>query len=364
MSGKIKRVRHSPSRTDTLIGAGLRIEGNIASTGVLRIQGAIQGGVSCVADSVGTVVVDKSGSITGAVKARHIIVGGRIAGPLHASESIEIQQGAHIAGDAFYREIDIQAGGILEGTLTPLHEPDEDRMLLAHRMPAPAAAAAAAAADKQSIPGAGRPAAESGAGPGPGGRRMIAAAVALLIAALAVAMLNRSPAPTAPPPAGNAPAADSTATQAPAAKPAPAENAGLQGGPKAVAGDAAPAAAGADANARPDAQASPPSNPPASPEQVVKVQGMDPGKPAGYCVLIGKEPAVLLRKKRHDPGDGTRINVAQGKTARIQVAKDEIIRVAEGRDIEIFYQGRKVSPKTIDSGAWMSFVPQLPGRNK
>ena len=32
--------------------------------------------------------------------------------------------------------------------------------------------------------------------------------------------------------------------------------------------------------------------------------------------------------------------------------------VAEGRDIEIFYQGRKVAPKTIESGAWMSFVPQ------
>lgn len=66
------------------------------------------------------------------------------------------------------------------------------------------------------------------------------------------------------------------------------------------------------------------------------------------------------KKKRKDPGEGKRIDVSQGATVSVQIAKDEIIRVAQGRDIEIFYQGRKVAPKTIESGAWTKFVPHLP----
>lgn len=93
---------------------------------------------------------------------------------------------------------------------------------------------------------------------------------------------------------------------------------------------------------------------------MVKVQGVNPGKPAGFFLLIGKEPSVLFRKKRQEEGEGVRIAVSQGEAVSIPIAKNEIFRVAEGRDIEIFYQGRKVAPKTIESGAWMSFVPQLP----
>lgn len=138
---------------------------------------------------------------------------------------------------------------------------------------------------------------------------------------------------------------------------------GLPDGPKAVAGDAAPLVPGPDANtnAKSAVQDSPPDTHEADTDKVVRVQGVNPGKPAGFFLLIGKEPSVLFKKKRKDPGEGKRIDVSQGATVSIPVAKDEMVRVAEGRDIEIFYQGRKAAPKTIESGAWMSFVPQSPG---
>jgi cytoskeletal protein CcmA (bactofilin family) len=344
LSEKSRRLHHSPGRTDSLIGAGLRIEGNIASTGVLRIQGDVQGDVTCDADSGGMVVVDKSGSVAGVVRARHIIVSGRVSGPLHSSESIEIKQGAHIAGDAFYRNLDIQPGGVLEGTLTPCGEPGGDRL--------PQAPPESAIANGPYIP----PAIEATADGRPGRRRKIAVALTLLVAVLAVALLNRNPAPNASPAAASAPAVEPAA-----AKALTAENAGAQDGPKAVAGKTAPPVAGADTSAKADAQAPPLEQPDAGPEPVVKVQGVNPGKPAGSFLLVGKEPSVLYRKKRQDPGDGKRIDVAHGTTSSIPVARDEIVRVAEGRDLEIFYQGRKVSPKTIESGAWMNFVPQSSG---
>lgn len=344
MSEQGRHVRQTPGHTDTLIGAGLRVEGNIASTGVLRIQGDVLGDVTCDADSGGTVVVGKSGSVAGTVRARRIVVSGRVLGPLHSSESIEVQPGALIAGDAFYRAIDIQAGGVLEGTLTPCGEAEDDRSRPAHRRPPPEPATAS----ETLIAPAGMPR----------GRRRIAAALALVAVVVAVALLSRPPAPVAPP-AGEPPAA-----KTPAPKPAPAESAGPQDGPKNIAAPEPPAPAVADANARPDAQAPPPESPEAGTEQAVKVQGVNPAKPAGFFLLIGKEPSVLFRKKRQDPGEGTRLEVAQGAAISIPVAKDEIVRVAEGRDIEIFYQGRKVPPKTIESGAWMRFIPQAAGGGK
>lgn len=351
MSEKSRRLNPSPGRPDTLIGAGLRVEGSIAWTGVLRIQGDVQGDVTCAADSGGTIVVDKSGSVSGTVRGRHIIVSGRVTGPLHSSEAIEIQQGAQIAGDAFYRVIDIQAGGILEGTLTPCGGPDDDRWRQAHCMPLPENTTT----NERTF----APASQAAAGARPGSRRKIAAALALLLIVLAVALLNRSPVPDEPPASGKAPAAESAAAKAP-----PAESAGAPDGPERVAGKPAPPVTGADTSAKTGAQALPLEQSDADPEQVVQVQGVNPGKPAGFFLLIGKEPSVLYRKKRQDPGEGKRIDVAHGTTASIPVAKDEIVRVAEGRGLEIFFQGRKVPPKNIESGVWMRFIPQSPEGGK
>lgn len=358
MSEKSKSVRHSQSRTDTLIGADLRVEGNITSTGVLRIQGDVHGDVSCDVDSGGTIVVDKSGNITGTVKAPHIVVSGHVSGPLHSLESIEIQEGACVVGDAFYKEIDIHAGGVLEGTLTPRGLLEGDRLQQEHRiqMPEPAAP------NEHDMPPADAVAAGSRLGGRFGGWRKLGAVFALLVAVLAVVLLNRGPAPVAPPATDVAIAANSSAKGTSAAQAVPVASGEQQDGPKAVAGDAVPLVPGPDANTntKSGAQDSPSAIPEADPEKVVRVQGVNPGKPAGFFLLIGKEPSVLFRKKRQDPAEGTRIDVAQGETVSIPIAKDEIIRVAKGRDIEIFYQGRKVAPKTIESGAWMSFVPQLP----
>jgi cytoskeletal protein CcmA (bactofilin family) len=358
MSEKSKSVRPAQSRTDTLIGADLRVEGNITSTGVLRIQGDVQGDVSCDADSGGTIVVGKSGNITGSVKAPHIVVSGHVSGPLHSAESIEIQEGACVVGDAFYKAIDIHAGGVLEGTLTPGGLPEGDRLQREQRieMPEPAAS------DECDMPLADAAADDGRLGARFGGWRKFGAAFALLVAMLAVVLLRRGPAPVAPAASDVASAADSASQGTPAAQAVPAASGGQLDGPKAVAGDAAPLVPGPDANtnARSADQDSSPDTPEADADKVVKVQGVNPAKPAGFFLLIGKEPSVLFRKKRKDPGEGKRIDVSQGATVSIPVAKDEIIRVAQGRDIEIFYQGRKVAPKTIESGAWMSFVPQLP----
>jgi len=357
LSGKNGAVRYSHTRTDTLIGADLRFEGNLAFTGVLLIQGDTVGDISCAPGSDGTVVVGKTGNVTGTINAPHIVAGGRIHGPMHSSASIEIQQGACVAGDVCYKAIDIHAGGVIEGLLIPVDSVESDRLNPEYRIriSEPPAVAASAGSPADPMPD------DRGLWDRLGAGSKLGGAVALLVAAIAFALISRDPAsvaPPAPPPTDAAPKADSATREVPEAQPSPTGSGGLQGVQKSATGDAAPLVPNPEADTGILVQASPPDHPGAVPEKLVMVQGVNPGKPAGVFLVIAKESSVLYRKKRQDPADGTRIDISQGATESISIAKNEIFRVAKGRDLTIFYQGRKVAPKVIESGAWMSFVPQ------
>ena len=346
MSGKSRNERYPQSRTDTTIGAGTRAEGNITFTGVLRIQGDVLGDVSCATDAQGTLVVGESGNVAGTITAPHIVVSGRVTGPVHSSESIEIRPGACVAGDVDYRLLDIHAGGAVEGSLIPALRSDQESPAQEHRTLAPEPAAGEFVA----------PSSTTNIDSRFGGRRVLGGAVVLLIAAITVVMLTRDPPPIAQPADDVAPKATSPAPQV-----APLAGDGRQDDAKAVAGVAVPPAPVPTTDTSAAAQASPADSPERIPGTVVAIHGVNPGKPAGVFLVICKEPSVLFRKKRQDPGEGTRIEVAQGATESIAFARNEIFRVASGRDITIFYQGRKVTPRTIETGAWMSFVPQSAG---
>ena len=317
LSGTSNSAGGSQHGTDTMIGAGMRVEGHVAFSGVLRVQGEVLGDVACQGDAGDTVVVDATGSVTGAVGAPRIVVRGRILGPLHSAQSIDIQPGGRVVGDASYRHIAIHAGGLVEGALTPALP--IDAVIEAPSGHSPHAYAESSAKRF-------------------GGRGALAGAAALALLVAAGVWLSR-PAATPAPPATEVSAKEAVPPPPAAAEPVAAP---------------APAAKAAEAAA-----------PPASPareavgaEETLIVQGVNPAKPAGVFLLVSKAPSVLYRKKRDEEGEGTRLAVPQGRTVSIAIGRNDLFRVAEGRDLEIFYQGRKVTPKTIETGAWMRFVPQ------
>jgi cytoskeletal protein CcmA (bactofilin family) len=105
------------NRIDCLIGATTRIEGNVIFTGGLRIDGHVRGNVSCAAEQPGTLVVSEEARIEGEVQAAHIVVNGTINGPVHASETLELQASCRVKGDVHYKSIEIQQGAVVEGRL-------------------------------------------------------------------------------------------------------------------------------------------------------------------------------------------------------------------------------------------------------
>ena len=105
------------NRIDSLIGANTRIEGNVIFSGGLRVDGMVRGNVSSVADQPATLAVSADARIDGEVQASHIVVNGTINGPVHATETLELQAGSKVKGDVYYKTIEVHQGAVVEGRL-------------------------------------------------------------------------------------------------------------------------------------------------------------------------------------------------------------------------------------------------------
>jgi len=113
-----KNPQEKPCNTiDTLIGAKTDIKGDITFSGGLRIDGKVRGNVTAKGDINSTLVLSENASIVGNVTAPHIISNGSIKGNVRASESIELQPKAEIAGDVYDKIIQMALGAVINGNL-------------------------------------------------------------------------------------------------------------------------------------------------------------------------------------------------------------------------------------------------------
>jgi cytoskeletal protein CcmA (bactofilin family) len=105
------------NRIDSLIGATTRIEGNVIFSGGLRVDGMVRGNVASLPDQPATLMVSTDARIDGEVQAAHIVVNGTINGPVHATETLELQSGSKVKGDVYYKSLEIHQGAVVEGRL-------------------------------------------------------------------------------------------------------------------------------------------------------------------------------------------------------------------------------------------------------
>jgi cytoskeletal protein CcmA (bactofilin family) len=120
--------RATPKTIGTLIGAGTRIEGTLAYTGGLRIDGTVEGDVRSLNGEPGMVIISEQGSVIGEVHAAHLVVSGKVTGPIYASDVVELQPKARVEGDVHYRAVEIHHGAVVEGRL--IHDVAETRPAL------------------------------------------------------------------------------------------------------------------------------------------------------------------------------------------------------------------------------------------
>lgn len=114
----------STKEIGSLIGAGTTISGDLTFRGGLRVDGTVRGAVRCVEGdkAAGMLVVSEQGAIEGEVRVAHLVVAGRITGPIYATELVELQPKAQITGDLHYKALEMHNGAVIDGML--VHQGD------------------------------------------------------------------------------------------------------------------------------------------------------------------------------------------------------------------------------------------------
>ena len=103
--------RKADSQLETIVGADSSFQGTLRAKGSVRIDGKIEGGVS--ADGV---IIGEQGEIQGDISARTVVVGGKVNGNVHASESLELSPKCQVFGDLHAPQLVIAEGAVFEGS--------------------------------------------------------------------------------------------------------------------------------------------------------------------------------------------------------------------------------------------------------
>jgi cytoskeletal protein CcmA (bactofilin family) len=107
----------SPDRTPrsdatlTIIAPGTRLEGELASSGVVKVEGTVVGTVRAERQ----VLVARGGVVEGDIQTVEAVIGGRVQGGITATERIEVQTGATVNGDVSTKSLVVQEGGEVNG---------------------------------------------------------------------------------------------------------------------------------------------------------------------------------------------------------------------------------------------------------
>jgi cytoskeletal protein CcmA (bactofilin family) len=99
------------ANTLSIISAGTTVSGDIECSGVLKVEGRIEGSVTRARQ----VMLAKEGAIHGDVTANEIVVGGVIDGAVTAGERLELQTTAVVNGEIATRSIVVMEGARING---------------------------------------------------------------------------------------------------------------------------------------------------------------------------------------------------------------------------------------------------------
>jgi cytoskeletal protein CcmA (bactofilin family) len=97
----------------SIIAAGMTVSGDIESTGVVKVEGRVDGSIR----SARQVLVGRQGTVHGDIETREAVIGGTVEGTITASERAEIQATAAVQGDIVTRTIVVAEGGRINGTV-------------------------------------------------------------------------------------------------------------------------------------------------------------------------------------------------------------------------------------------------------
>ncbi|WP_322048527.1 polymer-forming cytoskeletal protein [Paraburkholderia sp. J67] len=114
----------------TLIAEDVRITGNVEFADGLRLDGQINGNVSTKPGTQTLFVLSERSIVQGNVHGYDIVVNGRIVGDVIADHFVELQANAHVVGNIYYQQLQMDCGATVDGKLTKRDPADAPSLLL------------------------------------------------------------------------------------------------------------------------------------------------------------------------------------------------------------------------------------------
>ncbi len=96
---------------ESLISAGLTIEGKIQGSGHVRIAGHFNGDVQVE----GNLTIEPGAKVTGQVRANTVVVGGELEGNIDAASRVELLETGMLTGDLKAASLTVAAGSRMRG---------------------------------------------------------------------------------------------------------------------------------------------------------------------------------------------------------------------------------------------------------
>jgi len=103
----------SPDAGLSVIAAGMKIVGDIESTGVVKIEGVVEGAIR----GARQLLLGRQGTVHGDIRAHEVVIGGIVVGTIVADERVEIQGTSSVQGDIYTKTIVVLEGGVINGAV-------------------------------------------------------------------------------------------------------------------------------------------------------------------------------------------------------------------------------------------------------
>ncbi|HEY4804320.1 MAG TPA: polymer-forming cytoskeletal protein [Paraburkholderia sp.] len=114
---KKPQPRIEQTKLATLIAQDITITGDLEYTDGLRLDGRVRGNVASKAGAKTLLVLSERGAIEGNVHGYDIVVNGRIQGDVFADHFVELQANAHVVGNIYYQQLQMDCGASVDGKL-------------------------------------------------------------------------------------------------------------------------------------------------------------------------------------------------------------------------------------------------------
>jgi len=106
-------IKERSAMKESVISAGLSIEGKIVGSGHVRVAGKFKGDVQVD----GNLHIDSGARLEGQVRASEVIVTGELQGNIENAKRVEVQQGGVITGDVKAGQLTVAAGARMRGAV-------------------------------------------------------------------------------------------------------------------------------------------------------------------------------------------------------------------------------------------------------